>query len=468
MSPCSMPETESSSGIASLENGTLKLHLHPGQQRAWESKKRFVFILAGTQSGKTSFGPWWLFREIKTRGAGDYLAVTANYDLFKLKMLPEIRNVFENILGIGRFWTAERILEIRNPVTSSFSAKSSSDRMWARIILRSAAAGSSRKGVSVSSLESATVNAAWIDECGLPEFSEEAYDAILRRLSLTHGRLLGTTTIYYINWLKHRVYIPFLRGNPDIDLIQFDSLENPAFPRDEYERARQALPAWKFDMLYRGRYARPAGAIFSDFNEETHVVDPFKIPCDWKVYVGIDPGAIHTATVWLALNPARGKFYVYRVTLEGGLTTRQHAQLLKQRAQNENVVRFCGGARSELQFRLDYRAEGVPITKPPFTDVETGIDRIIQLLREKRLFFFANCELRTVYSTESEYQSIFDELNSYSRKLNAQGEPTEEIDSKEKFHRLDALRYAVAAVTEPRPATFFSMPIPRTSRKRFI
>jgi len=447
--------------IASIESDTLKLHFHPGQLRAWNSKKRFVFILAGTQSGKTSFGPWWLLREIQRRGKGDYLAVTANYDLFKLKMLPEIRLVFEHTLKIGRFWTAERILEIADP-SGKFKASSSSDPMWARIILRSAVGGSRRADVGVSSLESSTAKAAWIDECGLPDFTSEAYDAILRRLSLTQGRLLGTTTLYNVNWLKPKVYIPFLKGDPDIDVIQFDSLLNPAFPREEYERAKRALPAWKFDMLYRGRFARPAGMIFADFNEATHIVKPFRIPSSWRRFVGIDPGPLHTATIWIAEKPSKSKkqpskFYVYRVTLEGDLTTQQHAQLLLERSKGENITKFVGGARSELQFRLDYRAAGIQIVRPPFTDVEAGIDRVVQLLREHRLFFFENCELRSPHSSSSVLPTIFDELNQYARKLGPDGEPTTEIENKEQFHRLDALRYAISIVSQS-SSCFFSLP----------
>ena len=73
-----------------VENGKLRLCLHPGQSRAWKSDRRFVFIIAGAQSGKTSFGSVWLYREIQCQGAGDYLAVTSSYDLFKLKLLPEM------------------------------------------------------------------------------------------------------------------------------------------------------------------------------------------------------------------------------------------------------------------------------------------------------------------------------------------------------------------------------------------
>jgi hypothetical protein len=66
------------------DGGKAKLHLHKGQREAWKSKRRFVFIIAGTQSGKTSYGPWHLAHKIGQLGDGDYLAITSTYDLFKL------------------------------------------------------------------------------------------------------------------------------------------------------------------------------------------------------------------------------------------------------------------------------------------------------------------------------------------------------------------------------------------------
>ena len=83
----------------------LQLRFHVAQAKVWRSDRRFTWFIAGTQSGKTSFGPWWLEREIRRRGQGDYIAATASYDLFKLKMLPEMRAVFERLLGIGRYWS---------------------------------------------------------------------------------------------------------------------------------------------------------------------------------------------------------------------------------------------------------------------------------------------------------------------------------------------------------------------------
>jgi len=84
-----------------IENKTMRYYFHKGQKRAWLSKKRFVTVLAGTQGGKTVFGPHWLLREIQWRGPGDYMIVTPTYPLLELKALPTFRNLFETILDLG-------------------------------------------------------------------------------------------------------------------------------------------------------------------------------------------------------------------------------------------------------------------------------------------------------------------------------------------------------------------------------
>lgn len=161
-----------------------QLHMHPGQLRAWDSERRFVVVLAGTGGGKTTFGPWWLWREIQKCGPGDYLAVTATYDLFKLKMLPALLDTFVYTLGIGRYKPSDRILEVPS--------------LQARIILRSAE--------SDGGLESSEAKAAWLDEAGQDSFSIGSWEAVLRRVGKNMGRVLATTTIYNLGWLKSALY----------------------------------------------------------------------------------------------------------------------------------------------------------------------------------------------------------------------------------------------------------------------
>ena len=413
------------------EDGKLTLNLHSGQRKAWNSNKRFVFILAGTQSGKTSFGPWWLWREIKECGGGDYLAVSPTYDLFKLKLLPEMLDVFVNALHIGKYYPSERILEIADPKTGKFSAKQASDKMFARLILRSAEAGSKHGGAGVGGLESASAKASWLDECGMDTFSLQAWEAVLRRLSLSEGRILGTTTIYNFGWMKSEIYDRWQNKDPNIDVIQFESIMNPPFPRSEYERAYKTLPAWKFDMLYRGLFSKPAGLIYHDFDSAVHVVSPFEIPSDWNRYVGVDPGAVNTSLVWLAEDREHDRYYIYRESLEGDMTSHEHTQKALSQQDAKQVVKWVGGSKSEKQFRLDWQAEGIPVEEPSISDVEAGIDRITGSVKTQRLLVLSTC------------RGIIDEFGRYSRKLDMQGKPTEEIQNKSEFHRLDALRYIV-------------------------
>ena len=101
------------------------LPFHLAQNIIWDSERRSIAMSAGSQSGKTSYGPWWLMREIyEKRGSGDYLAVTSSYDLFKLKMLPSMLAVFEKF-GLGRYWAGDRVIELADPITGKFLANKS-------------------------------------------------------------------------------------------------------------------------------------------------------------------------------------------------------------------------------------------------------------------------------------------------------------------------------------------------------
>ena len=396
-----------------VDGGRLIVSPHAGQARAWRSTRRFIWMLAGTQGGKTSFGPLWLHREIQRRGPGDYLGITATFPLLKLKMLPEFLRLFQHTLHLGQWKAADRVFEFHGGET--------------RVIFGSA--------INPESLESATAKAAWLDEAGMDDFRLESWEAIQRRLSLHQGRALGGTTLYNLGWLKQQVYDPWRGGDTTHDVIQFESTVNPLFPRAEYERAKAALPTWKFNLFYRGQFDRPAGLIYSDFtdayrHEGGHKVAPFDIPPEWPRYTGVDFGAVNTARIHLALDPAANVYYLYGESHEGGKTTAQHAAEALSALEGTNAVSWWGGAKSETQQRMDWGAAGVPLQAPMVPDVEAGIDRVISLFKTMRLYVFDSC------------RGVLDELGTYSREVDEMGQPTEKIKDKERYHRLDALRYA--------------------------
>lgn len=441
--------------------GNYRLRLHPGQYEAWESVSRFTFIFAGTQSGKTSYLPWWLAREIQRCGPGDYIAATGSYDLFKLKFLPAMREVFEHALGNGKYWAGDRIIEIADPATGKFWATRADDPMYARIILRSAE--------SDSGLESSTAKAAVLDEAGMDSFTVDTWRAVLRRLSLSQGRVLGGTTVYNLGWVKTEIYDKWKAGDPDYKVVQFDSTENPAFPVEEFERARRDLPDWLFNQMYRGLFERPAGLIYDSFDEERHVIRPFAIAPTWPRYLGLDFGGVNTAGLFYANEPGTPRLYLYREYKAGNRTLAEHAtELLRGEPM---IPRAIGGSHSEDQWRKEAAQGGVvdnaivgglPVGEPDIKDVDLGITRVYGAHKRDEILVFNTC---TGYLKEK---------RSYSRKVGLDGLtlPTGEIENKHAFHFMDAERYIVgwlkrgAIVSQPRigghaPA---QMPIVRTER----
>jgi len=406
--------------------GKLTLDLHWGQAKAWQSEKRFIFVLAGTQGGKTSFGPWWLWREIQRHGRGDYLAVTTSYKLYTLKMLPEMRQVYEKVLKIGRYWPSARIIELCDE-RGKFWAKTSTDPMWGRIILMSAA--------SESGLESATAQAAWLDEVGQSEWSLSQWDAVRRRLSLSQGRALATTTIYNRGYLKG-IYDKWKNKHPEYDVISFPSYANPSFPKAEFDAVKREMPSWKVNMFYRGIFDTPAGLIYDVFEPglNGHVIKPIPIPSEWKRYGGLDFGGVNTAAVLYAEDPDTKILYLIDEYHEGKKTSAEHAKDLKK----WKARYWRGGAKSEHQWRREFSAGGIQVRQPSVGEVEVGIDRVYAVHSNNGIYVFDTCE------------KYLDEKGSYSRVLDENDDPTEEIERKNEYHLMDAERYIISTI---RPTT---------------
>jgi len=423
-----------------VEGDTVHLYPHSGQLRALRSVARIIAVIAGSQGGKTSLAPWWAEQEIRARGSGDGIVATASYDLFQLKLLPEMREVFEHVLEIGRYWSSNKVIEIANPETGQFEANRADDPMWARIILRSA--------VAKGGLESSTAKWAILDEAGQDSFTLDAWDAVNRRVMLNQGRILIPTTPYNMGWIKQLI-VDRADTDPDIDLIQFESIENPSFPKEEFERLRNTMPSWKFNMFMRGQYTRPPGMIYTDFKDEYrerggHKVKPFDLPLEWPREVGVDPGVINTCKLWWAHDTECNIYYAYRESLGERKSAIEHARdALGIASQNrEHVIKWAVGAKSEIYHREDWIKAGAKgVVEPEYSDVEAGIDRVIALLREGRLFFFDTLH------------GVLDQIVTYSRELDGMGQPTVKIKDKEKFHYLDALRYLAVSVSARKPLT---------------
>lgn len=418
------------------------VHMHAGQIQAYEHKARFLLILSGARSGKTSYGPWWLLREMQRMGPGAYLAAAPSYKLLDKGVLPELKYAFCSLLNLGTI--------VGGAMGEFRFSEEGHRRVWpnapytdSRVVFGHAE--------NPESLEALTAKGAWLDECAQKRFKQASFEAIRRRLSIAQGPMLMTTTPYVsAHWIKTDVYDRAKRagterempGDNEFGVVSFESRMNPAFPQQEWDNAQRALPMWKFDLFYRGRFTRPAGAIYDCFDPEYHVMKSFAPPPEWKRYVGIDFGAPNFAAVFLAEEPESiaedgtvlpSRLFAYKEYRPNqAKTAKEHIESLKDGEMRLPDV-TVGGARSEGQWRNEFRAAGYPIQDPwpDMHEVEVGIDRVYAQIKEDRLFICDCCH------------SLIDEFASYSRPVDEEGNPLEGIEDKDTYHGLDSLRYVV-------------------------
>jgi hypothetical protein len=410
----------------------LRYNFHPGQLRAWHSAKRIVAIISGVRAGKTSFGPPWLHREMIARGPGDYLAVAPTFPLLDNALRPEIESLFGRQFSLGSGTQRQFLI-----------SEDGHRRLWPGVPFVRPSRVIYGHAQNPESLAALTARAAWLDEAGQKQFRLASYEEVQRRVSFDVGRILITTTVYNLGWLKQQVYDRWeqaKRQHAEIDVINFRSIDNPGFPAEEYYRAMRELPTWKFLMFFDGVFTRPAGLIYDCFDAAQHVQAARIVPPEWLRYAGIDFGAVNTAAVFLAQErqPATrvptGRFLLYREypdregCLPGKYAAPTHAKrLLKPEPM---VPTFIGGAASEDEWRGKFRAAGLPVLEPPISAVEPQIESVYAMLSQGKLLVASDCV------------GVLDQLASYSRELDDDGEPTEKIDNDAAYHYLAALRYA--------------------------
>src|SRR5262249_10962745 len=205
---------------------------------------------------------------------------------------------------------------------------------------------------------SATAKAAWLDEAGQQNFSRASWEAVGGRVALHKGRILITTTPYAITgWLKDVVFDPWRRlrqrglPHPEIEVVQFRSTLNPAFPEDEFERLRRELPPHRFALFYEGDLdTKPPGLIYPCFDSNIHIVPRFRIDPTWERFLGLDFGGVNTVGVFLARQPGTDRCYLYReYGANGSAAGRTAADHTEELLRGEpRIPDACvGGAKSQ-------------------------------------------------------------------------------------------------------------------------
>lgn len=413
-------------------NNAIEFNFHLGQRKVLESNKRIIAVIAGRQSGKTSVGPVWLHNEIIRKGPGLYMVVAPSYPLLIDSAIPKLEELFKTYRKLGEM----RSNPLRFIISPEGERRLFANTKWADMKNRPQTVIRFGHAANPESLEAKTALAAWLDEAGQDAFKLASWEAIQGRVTTTMGRILITTTPYNLGWLKQRIIDPWEkaeRNHPEIDVITYKSIMNPAFSQEEYYRLRETMPLWKWDMFYNGEFTVPAGLIYGVMREKESILrcKREEVPTTGPVYGGLDFGGPNTCAVMARRDGKTGKIYLCDTYFPGkALPIREHVRLIKQKYPNYD--RFVGGAQGEGSFREEFWQNGLRVEAPEITDVQAGIDRLYGLISQEKLYVVEDlaewwAELYTYqYETDPETGDVLPDLK---------------IKSKRRFHHMDATRY---------------------------
>ena len=270
----------------------------------------------------------------------------------------------------------------------------------------------------------------------------ETVQTVLTRLSVNvHGLparklLLDCNPKSQRHWL-HKWAIQHRNpdtGEPIADISRWADLhwipeDNPHLPED-YIETLKALTGAKRRRMLEGVWCDNEGAVYDEFDEDVHTVDPFDIPPQWTHVRGIDFGYTNPfVCLWGAIDPD-GRLYIYRERYLAKVLTRDHAIAIK--AVDSSCFKWTV-ADHDAEERAELEATGIH-TKPAKKDVRIGIDAVKERLKvlpdgKPRLIIFKNCP-----ETISEFYDYVWEPPKDGK--NAKEEPVKDRD-----HATDVVRY---------------------------
>jgi PBSX family phage terminase large subunit len=385
---------------------TREIKLFDKQWEAFNCQKRFILCSAGVQGGKTFLGTVWLLNKIRQFPDENHLICAPTYKILQQSTLPKFRELCPST--IAKFYEQD----------SYFSIVGGTGKIFVR------------SGEDPDSLEGMTLRSAWLDEAG--NMKKRVWVVVQARTAIKQGQVLMTTSPYTMNWIFYDIFKKGEGQDKDFGVFQWMSINNPYFPKEEFERSKSTLSGTDFDRRYRGLWRRREGLVYQEFNPITMT---FEGSPNWpmeQVIGGVDWGYNHpTAIVVVGIGdrPSHTILDEWYKTKQSMDAVIAGAKELKER---HNIKWFyADSARPE--YIKAFNDAGLP-TLEGNKEVAPGVNEVRLRIKTGNLLISKSCK------------NLLEELEMYAYNEDAIDveEPVKQYDD-----ALDALRYAVYSYKLP-------------------
>lgn len=136
------------------------------------------------------------------------------------------------------------------------------------------------------SLRGAGLDILWMDETALIP-SDQAWNVVSPALADKSGMMISTTTPQGKNWFYDEFWGPEALIDPEVTRIEYRSIDNPYFPREQWERYLKRYHPLLFKQEFMASFEATAGRALSVDWLNYYTQD--ELPKDLQKFIGVDP-----------------------------------------------------------------------------------------------------------------------------------------------------------------------------------
>jgi PBSX family phage terminase large subunit len=370
---------------------------HEGQKRVLDSKARFIFSMGGKRGGKTTAGCYWSEMQMEIPNSVGLIAAPT-FDQLTQSVLVKFFSTFPQLEQY--YYKKSKMLALPN---------------GSKVYVRSLDMPGYIEGLNL--------NWAWVDEAdGL---NYPTWLVLRGRVATTLGRILMTTTIYPNSWIYDYIY---KAGNKDmVDLITWESLDNPSFPKSEWDALKRELDPVIFEREYQSKFVWGQGLVYQAFSNN----DVFnQMPDDVmpiKTFIGLDFGWNDPTAIIVMQFCSDGRWYVVDEHYKPGMNIDEINYWLEYFDKKYNHISYTivDPQAAIPRFSLNEKMNVIAGDK----DIASGISLMRNTCFQHRLKIKASCynTIREIKSYEYQHGQTF----------------LKEIPEDKNNHALDAIRYVL-------------------------
>lgn len=376
---------------------------HEKQLAFHRCKKRNRWVFGGNRSGKTECGAVecvWLCRGIhpfkeNKQVSGWVVSLTSQVqrDVAQEKVLSYL----------NRSWIADIVMQ-------QGKKDNPSGGIIDYILIKNVFGGVSKLGFKTcdqgrEKFQGTSLDFVWFDE----EPPNDIYLECRMRVLDRAGEIFGTMTpLKGLTWVYDTIYLN--SGLDDEVWCEFmEWADNPYLKESEIKAISATLPFEELEARRYGKFAGSGGLVYSSFDPNIHIIEPFDVPHEWYDNISIDPGLHNPLSCHFYACDFDGNVYViaehydkekdliYHSDKIKAIADRLHWKrgsngMLNALIDSASTQHTLNGSKSvaELFFEL-----GINVNTKVNKDLFAGISRVRTYLKDAngnaRLFIFSSC-----------------------------------------------------------------------------